>query len=42
VNRREESPAPLAAEVAGWLAFVLFVGAVWKLRQTLDRRHPEP
>jgi hypothetical protein len=37
VNRHEERPAPLDAEVAGWLAFALFVGAVWKLRQILDR-----
>ena len=38
--RHDERPAPLAAEVAGWLAFLLFVGAVWKLRQRLDRWHP--
>jgi hypothetical protein len=25
------------AEVVGWLAFALFVGAIWKLRQALDR-----
>jgi hypothetical protein len=42
VNRHEEVPAPLAAEVVGWLAFVLFVGAVWKVRQTLDRSHRQP
>jgi hypothetical protein len=42
VNRHEEVPAPLAAEVIGWVAFVLFVGAVWKLRQILDRWHREP
>src|SRR5205807_9128592 len=41
VNRREDVPASLPAEVVGWLAFVLFVGAVWKVRQTLDRWHRE-
>jgi len=33
-----ESEASLAAEVIGWVAFVLFVGAIWKVRQTLDRQ----
>ena len=37
MNRDEEEVAPLVAEAVGWLAFVLFVGAVWKVRQTLDR-----
>ena len=41
MNPHEEVPASLAAEVVGWLAFVLFVGAVWKVRQTLDRSRPE-
>jgi hypothetical protein len=42
MNRDEERPVPGAAEAIGWLAFVIFVGAVWKLRQTLDRWHREP
>lgn len=37
MNREEEGAIPLVAEVIGWLAFVLFVGSVWKVRQTLDR-----
>lgn len=41
MSRDGESPVPLVAEAAGWLAFVLFVGAVWKLRQTLDRSQRE-
>jgi hypothetical protein len=34
------SQPSLVTEVIGWLGFVLFVGAVWKLRQTLDRTDP--
>jgi hypothetical protein len=41
VSRDDESQASLVVEVIGWLGFVLFVGAVWKLRQTLDRHSPE-
>lgn len=42
MNPHDEVPASLAVEVVGWLAFVLFVGAVWKVRQTLDRSRREP
>jgi len=41
MNRDEARPASVVSELIGWLAFVLFVGAIWKLRQTLDRSHPE-
>ena len=37
----KEDPVPLVVEVMGWVAFVLFVGSVWKVRQTLDRRPRE-
>jgi len=41
VDRDADRPPPLIAEVIGWLVFVLFVAAIWKLRQTLDRSAPE-
>jgi len=37
VNRDDEVPAAPIAEVIGWLAFVLFVGVIWRLRHVLDR-----
>ena len=41
MTRDKKDQVPLAAELIGWLAFVLFVGSVWKVRQTLDRRQRE-
>jgi hypothetical protein len=39
---RQRRPAAFggsgAAEVAGWAAFLLYVGAVFALRRALDRR----
>ncbi|HEV3095837.1 MAG TPA: hypothetical protein VG104_01710 [Candidatus Dormibacteraeota bacterium] len=40
MNRADGGQPSLVTEVIGWLAFVLFVGAVWKLRQTIDRSDP--
>ena len=41
MNRDDEAPVPLVAEAAGWLAFVVFVASVWKVRQILDRWNRE-
>jgi hypothetical protein len=40
-NSRRERPASWRAEVAGWLAFLLFVAGVYRLRRLLDRSAPE-
>jgi hypothetical protein len=37
VNRDNDPQAQVVTEVIGWLMFVLFVGIVWKVRQSLDR-----
>jgi hypothetical protein len=40
VHRDDDPQAQVVTEVIGWLIFVLFVGIVWKVRQSLDRTEP--
>jgi hypothetical protein len=42
MKRDGEDRGSVIGETVGWLAFVLFVAGVWKVRQTLDRWHREP
>jgi hypothetical protein len=36
-GRRPDRPASSRAETLGWLAFLLFVAGVYRLRQALNR-----
>lgn len=38
---RNGRPPGLRVEIAGWLAFILFVACVWMLREKLDRPYRE-